>query len=46
MFSDPAHLMNRFQYRRSVYEERLLRATFPEYEEFGRTTPRLIPFVW
>ena len=30
---------------RSVYEERLLRATFPGYEAYAARTRRLIPFV-
>ena len=30
---------------RSIYEERLLRATFPEYEDYARRTSRLIPFL-
>jgi len=29
---------------RSIYEERLLRATFPEYEEYSLKTSRLVPF--
>ena len=33
------------QYLRSHYEERLLRATFPEYGAYARRTRRLIPFV-
>ena len=30
---------------RSLYEERLLRATFPRYAEYARETSRLVPFV-
>jgi protein-S-isoprenylcysteine O-methyltransferase Ste14 len=30
---------------RSVFEERLLRATFPDYDEYARVTPRLVPFT-
>ena len=33
------------QLLRSVYEERLLRATFTEYAEYAAHTARLIPFV-
>lgn len=32
-----------FQLRRSVNEERVLRAAFPEYEEYARAVPRIIP---
>jgi protein-S-isoprenylcysteine O-methyltransferase Ste14 len=32
-----------FQLKRMEYEERLLRATFPEYAEYAATVPRLIP---
>jgi protein-S-isoprenylcysteine O-methyltransferase Ste14 len=32
-----------FQVRRMLNEERVLRATFPEYEEYARRTPRLVP---
>ena len=31
---------------RASFEERLLRATFPEYAAYTRRTRRLIPFVW
>jgi protein-S-isoprenylcysteine O-methyltransferase Ste14 len=31
---------------RILYEEKLLRGTFAEYDEYARTTPRLIPYVW
>jgi len=34
------------QITRMFYEERLLRATFPEYDTYARRTPRLIPGVW
>ena len=34
------------QIGRIIYEERLLRRTFPEYEEYANSTSRLIPFVW
>ncbi|MGZ7011468.1 MAG: hypothetical protein ACXVI2_15325, partial [Ilumatobacteraceae bacterium] len=30
---------------RSVYEEQLLGATFPEYADYARHTGRLVPFV-
>jgi len=30
---------------RSGYEERLLRATFPDYDSYARHTPRLVPFL-
>jgi protein-S-isoprenylcysteine O-methyltransferase Ste14 len=32
-----------FQYRRMLNEERVLSATFPDYEDYARRTPRLIP---
>ena len=31
---------------RIIYEEELLRETFPEYREYSASTWRLIPFVW
>ncbi|HET7850753.1 MAG TPA: isoprenylcysteine carboxylmethyltransferase family protein [Pseudolabrys sp.] len=31
------------QYRRSINEEAVLRATFPEYDEYARRVPRFIP---
>jgi protein-S-isoprenylcysteine O-methyltransferase Ste14 len=31
---------------RAHFEERLLRANFPEYDGYARHTRRLIPFVW
>jgi protein-S-isoprenylcysteine O-methyltransferase Ste14 len=31
---------------RIVYEERLLRLTFPEYASYAMTSRRLIPYVW
>jgi protein-S-isoprenylcysteine O-methyltransferase Ste14 len=33
------------QFRRMLNEERILRATFPEYEGYAVRTPRLIPLV-
>jgi protein-S-isoprenylcysteine O-methyltransferase Ste14 len=35
-----------FQFRRMLNEERVLKATFPEYENYARRTPRLIPMAW
>jgi protein-S-isoprenylcysteine O-methyltransferase Ste14 len=35
-----------FQVRRMLNEERVLKATFPEYENYARRTPRLIPAGW
>jgi protein-S-isoprenylcysteine O-methyltransferase Ste14 len=32
-----------FQYRRMLNEERVLSAAFPDYEDYARRTPRLIP---
>ena len=32
-----------FQVRRMLNEERVLQAAFPEYENYARRTPRLIP---
>jgi protein-S-isoprenylcysteine O-methyltransferase Ste14 len=32
-----------FQVRRMLNEERVLRAAFPEYEDYARRTPRLVP---
>ena len=34
------------QVRRILYEEKLLRGAFPDYDEYARSTPRLIPYVW
>lgn len=34
------------QWRRALYEEALLAATFPEYNSYARRTKRFIPFVW
>jgi protein-S-isoprenylcysteine O-methyltransferase Ste14 len=31
---------------RMMYEENLLRRTFPEYDGYARSTSRFIPFVW
>lgn len=35
-----------FQIRRMFNEERILEATFPEYANYAKRTPRLIPGVW
>jgi len=35
-----------FQVRRMLNEERVLQAAFPEYENYARRTPRLIPAGW
>jgi protein-S-isoprenylcysteine O-methyltransferase Ste14 len=35
-----------FQIRRMLNEERVLKAAFPEYENYARRTPRLIPMGW
>jgi protein-S-isoprenylcysteine O-methyltransferase Ste14 len=35
-----------FQIRRMLNEERVLEAAFPEYENYARRTPRLIPMAW
>ena len=35
-----------FQFRRMAYEEQVLTATFPEYENYAQRTPRLLPFGW
>jgi protein-S-isoprenylcysteine O-methyltransferase Ste14 len=35
-----------FQVRRMLNEERVLQAVFPEYENYARRTPRLIPAGW
>jgi protein-S-isoprenylcysteine O-methyltransferase Ste14 len=29
-----------------LYEENLLRLTFPDYEGYAKSTSRLIPHVW
>jgi protein-S-isoprenylcysteine O-methyltransferase Ste14 len=34
------------QIRRILYEESLLRLTFPDYEDYAKSTSRLIPRVW
>ena len=34
------------QLARTHYEERMLRATYPQYEAYALKTPRLIPFVF
>lgn len=34
------------QISRISYEEKLLRNTFPNYNEYARSTPRLIPYLW
>jgi len=34
------------QIGRILFEENLLRHAFPDYEDYARSTPRLIPFVW
>jgi protein-S-isoprenylcysteine O-methyltransferase Ste14 len=34
------------QVRRILYEEDLLRRTFPDYDNYARSTSRLIPYVW
>jgi len=33
------------QFRRMVNEERVLRATFPEYEAYARTVPMIVPAI-
>ncbi len=35
-----------FQVRRMVNEESVLEATFPEYGQYARQTPRLLPLGW
>jgi len=35
-----------FQVRRMLNEETVLRETFPEYADYARRTPRLIPLGW
>jgi protein-S-isoprenylcysteine O-methyltransferase Ste14 len=35
-----------FQFRRMAYEEQVLTATFPEYENYAQRTPRLLPLGW
>jgi protein-S-isoprenylcysteine O-methyltransferase Ste14 len=34
------------QIGRIFYEEDLLRRSFPDYDEYARSTPRVIPYVW
>lgn len=34
------------QVRRMFYEEALLRRTFPDFDVYARSTPRLIPYIW
>ena len=34
------------QVRRILDEEELLRRTFPDYDDYARSTSRLIPYVW
>jgi protein-S-isoprenylcysteine O-methyltransferase Ste14 len=34
------------QIARILFEENLLRRTFPDYAEYARSTPRLIPYIW
>jgi protein-S-isoprenylcysteine O-methyltransferase Ste14 len=34
------------QIRRMFYEEAILRRTFPDFDVYARSTPRLIPYVW
>ncbi len=34
------------QVARILYEEKLLRDAFPDYDEYARSTPRLVPCVW
>lgn len=35
-----------FQIRRMLHEENVLKATFPEYADYARRTPRLVPLGW
>lgn len=35
-----------FQIRRMFHEENVLKATFPEYADYARRTPRLVPLGW
>jgi protein-S-isoprenylcysteine O-methyltransferase Ste14 len=35
-----------FQFKRMLNEERILSETFPDYEDYARQTPRLIPGDW
>jgi protein-S-isoprenylcysteine O-methyltransferase Ste14 len=39
-----AHLV--LQVRRIFYEEKLLKYTFADYEDYAKTTFRLVPYVW
>ena len=39
-----AHLV--LQVRRIFYEENLLKHTFADYEDYAKTTFRLVPYVW
>jgi protein-S-isoprenylcysteine O-methyltransferase Ste14 len=34
------------QLLRTYFEERMLKATYPQYEAYARRTRRLIPFVF
>jgi protein-S-isoprenylcysteine O-methyltransferase Ste14 len=34
------------QIGRMLFEENLLRQSFTDYDDYARSTPRLIPFVW
>jgi protein-S-isoprenylcysteine O-methyltransferase Ste14 len=34
------------QVGRILFEEKLLRRTFPDYDDYARSTSRLIPYVW
>ena len=34
------------QVGRILFEENLLRRTFPDYDDYARSTSRLIPYVW
>jgi len=34
------------QFARMIYEERVLRETFPEYAAYARRTARLIPGIY
>jgi protein-S-isoprenylcysteine O-methyltransferase Ste14 len=34
------------QIRRMFFEDELLRRSFPGFDAYARSTPRLIPYVW